>query len=484
MKNNTFVNTNSYKYLYNKERKEFYLIGLANKKLSQEETKFNLNSQDMYKQNFDIKNDCLSGLIEYGLLEDKNFKPNLKWVDTSEEELKKEILNLSAITFEVTDDCNLSCRYCANSDLYKHNENIGNWKLEFEKVQKLLNYLYPYFMETYEKIDETFERSIGFYGGEPLLQFELIKKTVNLLKTEKFKKFNFVYNMTTNGLLLNKYLDYLVENNFSILISLDGGKKENSLRVKKNLKESYQEVLNNIELIQNKYPKYFEEKVSFNSVYNINSDYSEIQKYFIKRFGKIAKISTISNDNINDSNLFNEIYSDPSESRIKYFNENRRELLNNSESSFTVFAEVFQEHFLAGQFVDVSEILNEGIFPKRVAHGCLPFSLKLFLTASGDIYMCEKVPRNLKMGNIDEEVNLDFNQAAKSFNLMQSRAKKICSVCYKNDNCGDCIMCLGIEKNSIKCNKFKSIKSYQDELIEQCKILELISTAEYEVNNA
>ena len=52
--------------------------------------------------------------------------------------------------------------------------------------------------------------------------------------------------MTTNGWLLDKYQDYLVEKDFRLLISLDGDRFENSYRVSAGGKQTHEKVLQNI----------------------------------------------------------------------------------------------------------------------------------------------------------------------------------------------------------------------------------------------
>lgn len=54
-----------------------------------------------------------------------------------------------------------------------------------------------------------------------------------MLITKKVGGVNFQYNMTTNGVLLHKHIDYLVENGFRLLISLDGDKINHSYRINK-----------------------------------------------------------------------------------------------------------------------------------------------------------------------------------------------------------------------------------------------------------
>lgn len=78
--------------------------------------------------------------------------------------------------------------------------------------------------------------------------------------------------MTTNAVLLEQYMDFLVKNNFEILISLDGNKYNDSYRVFKNGNSSFDTVISNIDKLYSSYPAYFIQNVKFNSVlHNRNS---------------------------------------------------------------------------------------------------------------------------------------------------------------------------------------------------------------------
>lgn len=85
---------------------------------------------------------------------------------------------------------------------------------------------------------------ISFYGGEPLLNMPLIKEIISYMEEVSLENIVFRYNMTTNGILLDKYMDYLQSKNISLLISIDGNKFNSSYRVYKSGKESFGVVYN------------------------------------------------------------------------------------------------------------------------------------------------------------------------------------------------------------------------------------------------
>jgi len=76
-----------------------------------------------------------------------------------------------------------------------------------------------------DRVIQNRKPAIAFYGGEPLLRFDLIKNIIELVKNYgKFEKF--AYNFTTNGTLLSDHvIKYMVKNNIGVLISLDEPKQ-------------------------------------------------------------------------------------------------------------------------------------------------------------------------------------------------------------------------------------------------------------------
>lgn len=97
--------------------------------------------------------------------------------------------------------CNAGCLYC-------HREESDNERIDLEAIAHKIETLHP--------------MKINFFGGEPLLYFDTICAIY-----ERFSDIR--YQITTNGILLPKYKDYLLSHDFGIVLSYDGG-TENDLR--------------------------------------------------------------------------------------------------------------------------------------------------------------------------------------------------------------------------------------------------------------
>lgn len=121
--------------------------------------------------------------------------------------------NLAGITLEVTEDCNLACRYCYEAQT-EHSNGPPRYMDEatgFRAIRWLL--------ENFG--DRNVNPTISFWGGEPLLNFDLIKKIVSYCKSEYDR--SFFFSLVTNGTLLSPtVLDYLRSEHFHIILSLDG----------------------------------------------------------------------------------------------------------------------------------------------------------------------------------------------------------------------------------------------------------------------
>ncbi len=128
------------------------------------------------------------------------------------------------ITLQVTQNCNLHCSYCAYSGNYE-NRSHKALNMDIETAKKGIDYLIEHSPDN-EIVD------IGFYGGEPLLTFNLIKECVAYAEKKAEGK-NMMFNLTTNGTLIKpEMIDFFEKHNVSITISIDGPREIHDLNRK------------------------------------------------------------------------------------------------------------------------------------------------------------------------------------------------------------------------------------------------------------
>jgi len=116
---------------------------------------------------------------------------------------------ISSLTLVLSDMCNFSCPYCLQQK--------GKNQLTIEDIYDFLDLLRPRLAK---------EVWLGFYGGEPLLSWPLVKKTVAYAEKNFRNKFRFT--LTTNGSLLkNEYILFFKKHRFDLLLSYDGLAQKN-----------------------------------------------------------------------------------------------------------------------------------------------------------------------------------------------------------------------------------------------------------------
>lgn len=137
-----------------------------------------------------------------------------------------------------TPECNLCCEYCCGKSFSEPES-----KLKFEPVPEQPQYSMSE-LNSFLKKDKDKPVSIIFYGGEPLLNIDFVKKVIDSQKKYKTVK-NFL--IQTNGTLLDKLPKKYVNNFHTILVSIDGGKKTTN----KNRGEgTWEKVTKNLHLIR------------------------------------------------------------------------------------------------------------------------------------------------------------------------------------------------------------------------------------------
>lgn len=158
-----------------------------------------------------------------------------------------------SITFCVTEECNLACKYC-----YMTGKNNRN-KMSFDIAKKAVDY----FLSNRELFNE--ESVVwDFIGGEPFLEIDLIDKVCDYIKQQMFLLdhpwFNsYRISFTTNGMLYGtqKVQNFIKKNknHLSISVSIDGNKMKHDLqRIKPDGRGSYDDVMKIVPLWQSQFP--------------------------------------------------------------------------------------------------------------------------------------------------------------------------------------------------------------------------------------
>jgi uncharacterized protein len=381
------------------------------------------------------------------------------------EQVSMILANVNSVVFEVTDVCNLKCKYCGFGEYYENYDKREKKNLSTNKAKNFLNYLLQYWRSPLNtshnnKID------IGFYGGEPLINIGFIKAVVNYCQQMEVPRHTFTFRMTTNALLLEKYMDFLVANDFGLLISLDGNKQHNGYRVFPDGSEAYDAIFKNVKAIKNKYPDYFKKNANFNVVLHNKNSITGIHEYFKQNFDKIPTVSELNPIGIKH---------DKQEEFLNMYR-NSLESLNLAKDYLKLEKEMFSglpniqglcsiiNNCSGHCFTDYSELLYSTKDQKRVPTGtCLPFSKKIFLSVNGKIMPCERIGHQFYFGTVDEKnVYLDAQKVAQAANHYFDKIRSKCYHCYKANICPTCVYNLKVDgdQEAVNCPQFMGVKKF------------------------
>lgn len=96
-----------------------------------------------------------------------------EFIDISSKHIKESLLNLKQLTFEVTDGCNLQCKYCGYGELYEGHDKRESKCLSVSKAKLLIDYLVSLWKTGHQKSLRPLTY-ISFYGGEPLMNISFM----------------------------------------------------------------------------------------------------------------------------------------------------------------------------------------------------------------------------------------------------------------------------------------------------------------------
>ena len=342
----------------------------------------------------------------------------------------KSLAKVPHITLEITERCNLKCVYCCYGNLYKkiqHN-NPGDINKTVDYLKTLLK------LRVQNKVYS--DLRISFYGGEPLLRFDIIESCVDLAE-KMLPKTKITFAMTTNGLLLDKYKTFLKEHNFNLCISLDGNQENNSYRVLKNGKESFFDVIKSINSVYKFDTSFFENNISFSTVLHNKNDFVGVCRFF-NSYNKIPTFSFLSTTGVKGAHKrlskINTLHN-YTDSEIQKF---KVDFPSIYESFFGKTIDSIYNWGGGNNPTDLNEILNRQkfIYP---GGSCFLFQNRVFITVNGEILLCEKSLRKFKFGKLSlNRLTIYTDRINNYYKDIKKNYLSNCHNCYKCYSCSEC----------------------------------------------
>lgn len=350
---------------------------------------------------------CIVQLIDKGYLQ----PPQIDSIAYSQIDKVVTVANRCTrhMILQVTKNCNFKCRYCAYaySDFGRNHTDLD---MEWDTAKKAMDFLFIHSMDAPKVM-------LSFYGGEPMLKYELIKKCVEYSKNLFINK-PILYSTTCNGsILTEEHIGFLEKHNFTLLLSLDGPEaiQNKHRKIARTGEGSYDIVIRNIKNLIDHHYDYFEHFVSFNPVMLEEDELPVIEDFFLNELHVGEEKFSPSIANLSGNDYYTHMA--PKKDYNKYF----------KQGIFESYNKAFE---------------STGNISSSFCHGgfCVPGYAKVMVNTDGDLYLCEKVNELndvYKLGNIN--TGYDSNAILRLFDIINLTENE-CKKCWQIRFCQICAM--------------------------------------------
>lgn len=166
---------------------------------------------------------------------------------------KEKVYPITSATVNLTQECNMACAYCFTGGKTSK-------KISMEMAKRCSDFLIRNAATADLDTLNGKKRQINlsFWGGEPLLEWDLLKDIVTYTNSVLPSGVSAVYGGTTNGMLLTtEKFDFLDSNRLFFLVSLDGTQETHDrYRVTKSGEGTHSIVMKNMEAVLKRWPFY------------------------------------------------------------------------------------------------------------------------------------------------------------------------------------------------------------------------------------
>lgn len=377
------------------------------------------DSQTLYAQlPDDLKNvysvndveECFNEIKE--LSSDGQLNTDDRYLDDFTKFEKKPVVK--AMCLHIAHDCNIRCQYCfASQGDFKGERSM----MSLEVGKKALKYLC-------ENSGSRKNLEVDFFGGEPLMNFEVVKSLVDYgrsLESEYNKRFRFT--LTTNGVLLtDEIIDYANEHMENVVLSIDGRREVND-RMRYTISGG-----GTYDLIIPKFKKLVEKRGD--KTYYVRGTFTKFNTDFAKDVIHMADLGfklTSVEPVVTTPNMPYALSESDLETINGQYEALAEELLarQGTDKEFKFF------HFLMD--------LNQGPCAIKRISGCGAGTEYLAVTPEGDLYPCHQFvgDERFKIGDVDHGVQ--NKELVSTFNQTHVYTKEACKSCWAKFYCsGGC----------------------------------------------
>ena len=321
---------------------------------------------------------------------------------------------IKAMCLHVAHDCNIRCEYCfGDKGAFQGDRCL----LSLETGKKAIDFLI-------RQSGSRHNLEIDFFGGEPLLNFDIVKKLVDYGRSveQEYHK-NIRFTITTNGVLLDdEKIKYIDENMVNVILSIDGRPEVNDrMRHTANGKGTYEIIIKN-------YKNFIQKRED--RQYYVRGTFTRYNLDFASDVGHLLDLG------------FNNVSVEPVVAPDEYDFSIREGDLDTILKEYDRLSDMYLDSVMKGKpfrFFHFNVDLDQGpCLVKRVS-GCGAGTEYVAVSPEGDIYPCHQFvgEEQFRLGSVHD--SFFENPLYKDFNRANIYNQEDCRDCWAKFYCsGGC----------------------------------------------
>ncbi len=359
----------------------------------------------------------------------------------TEEQVAEELSQgIPTLCLEVTEACNLRCHYCVYSGGYPHTRTHGTRHMDWPAAKAAIDLLNA----RHHGIKDG-RPNVGFYGGEPLLRFDFIKRCVEYAESLAWDGPSGVsFNMTTNGTLLTDgIIDFILAHNVTPTISLDGPQSEHDRhRVFPDGRGSFAHVFENIKKLgAHTTKKEHHSSALINCVISPGSDLMALNQFFTENAaaGLISGM-IVAFVSPGHHTFFEQCPKNPDQPqqlealRNAYHQAHLQNFVSHAPENIFI-GQLFEKDYIDLRKRSMGTTAEDRINMTRM---CFPGKQRPFVSVDGRIHACERINNTLSLGDVWHGFDIPritrlWNQFAELSDQEDCRtcwAVRLCPFCF------------------------------------------------------
>ncbi|MBQ3068193.1 MAG: radical SAM protein [Oscillospiraceae bacterium] len=382
--------------------------------------------------------------------------------------------NLQQIILELTEKCNLRCEYCVYQSNYKVCRDFSQKEMTRAIAKRAIDYAVQH---AGDKI------AVTFYGGEPLLKFNLMQWCIEYARS-CFKDKELTFSITTNLTLVTEEIaSYLATvPNLSVVCSLDGPRDIHDVyRKYENGMGSFDNAMKGLKILTKAF-KDSKNVISFNTVYAPPYDMEKLDE-ILKFFNSLTWLPQGTSFVITYPN-YGSVDDRKEYERLKKNHENdieekkdkfnpmwawTKQIIETTKDLNAKETPVFVYNQVKSLLNIHKRFISEKPYPFYPFLGCCtPGARRLYVSTQGEFFVCERIGVSPSIGDVFNGISIEkvrkhyVDEFVEAFeDCKNCWAIRLCQMCYANI----------YKENSINRDLIKKLCGYKKDEIERELVL-------------